>query len=93
MELAPPYSPRKTSLEIIGAGLHALTFVTHLLQKRAKMRSKFAVFDPSGRWMSRWRGCNLFIIGGLTALQVGPTARNLSGARMASEKIIPAIFN
>lgn len=39
----------------------------------------------------RWPGCELFIMGGLAALQVGPTARNLSGARMASEKIVPAI--
>jgi hypothetical protein len=38
----------------------------------------------------RWRGCELFIMGGLAALQVGPTARNLSGARMASDKIVPA---
>ncbi|NMG08195.1 FAD/NAD(P)-binding protein [Brasilonema sp. UFV-L1] len=36
-------------------------------------------------------GCELFLMGGLAALQVGPTARNLSGARMASEKIVPAI--
>jgi FAD-NAD(P)-binding len=55
MELAPPHLPSKTSLAIIGAGPHALTLVTHLLQKRAKMRSKFVVFDPSGKWMSRWR--------------------------------------
>lgn len=39
----------------------------------------------------RWPGCELFIMGGLAALQVGPTARNLSGARMACEKIVPAI--
>ncbi|MGM3304578.1 FAD-dependent oxidoreductase [Anabaena sp. WFMT] len=39
----------------------------------------------------RWTGCELFIMGGLAALQVGPTARNLSGARMACEKIVPAI--
>ncbi|MDB9402558.1 hypothetical protein PN459_21645 [Microcystis aeruginosa CS-567/02-A1] len=39
----------------------------------------------------RWSGCELFIMGGLAALQVGPTARNLSGARMASEKIFQAI--
>jgi hypothetical protein len=39
----------------------------------------------------RWPGCELFIMGALAALQVGPTARNLSGARMASEKIVPAI--
>jgi hypothetical protein len=40
----------------------------------------------------RWRGCSLFIMGGLAALQIGPTARNLSGARMASEKIVSAII-
>ncbi len=40
----------------------------------------------------RWPGCELFLMGGLAALQVGPTARNLSGARMASEKIVPAII-
>lgn len=40
----------------------------------------------------RWRGCELFIMGGLAALQVGPTARNLSGARAASERIVPALF-
>jgi hypothetical protein len=39
----------------------------------------------------RWRGCELFIMGGLAALQVGPVARNLSGARMASERIVPAL--
>ncbi|MDJ0696804.1 FAD/NAD(P)-binding protein [Mastigocoleus sp. MO_188.B34] len=39
----------------------------------------------------RWSGCSLFIMGGLAALQIGPTARNLSGARMASQKIVPAI--
>jgi len=40
----------------------------------------------------RWPGCELFIMGGLAALQIGPTARNLSGARMACEKIVPAII-
>jgi cation diffusion facilitator CzcD-associated flavoprotein CzcO len=39
----------------------------------------------------RWPGCNLFIMGGFAALQVGPTARNLSGARMACECIVPAL--
>ena len=39
----------------------------------------------------RWRGCDLFIMGGLAALCVGPTARNLSGARMASDRIVPAL--
>jgi hypothetical protein len=39
----------------------------------------------------RWRGCELFIMGGLAALQVGPTARNLSGARAASDRIVPAL--
>ena len=40
----------------------------------------------------RWRGCPLFIMGGLAALQIGPTARNLSGARMASDKMLKAII-
>ncbi|WP_333399167.1 hypothetical protein [Microcoleus sp. K4-B3] len=39
----------------------------------------------------RWLGCELFVIGGLAALQVRPVARNLSGARMACDRIIPAI--
>lgn len=39
----------------------------------------------------RWAGCELFITGGLAALQVGPVARNLSGARMACDRIVPAI--
>lgn len=39
----------------------------------------------------RWPGCELFIMGGLAALQIGPTARNLSGARMASDRIVPAL--
>jgi cation diffusion facilitator CzcD-associated flavoprotein CzcO len=39
----------------------------------------------------RWRGCELFVMGGLAALRVGPSARNLSGARMASDRIVPAL--
>lgn len=46
------------------------------------------VLDPC----LRWSGCELFVMGGLAALQVGPTARNLSGARMASDRIIPALI-
>lgn len=54
MESNPPHLLRKIDLAIIGAGPHALTLVTHLLQKRQKIRSKIAVFDPSGKWMSGW---------------------------------------
>ncbi|MBD2090187.1 SidA/IucD/PvdA family monooxygenase [Microcoleus sp. FACHB-1515] len=39
----------------------------------------------------RWPGCELFVMGGFAALQVGPTARNLYGARLASDRITPAI--
>ncbi len=39
----------------------------------------------------RWPGSQVFIMGGLAALRVGPTARNLSGARMASQRIVPAL--
>jgi len=40
----------------------------------------------------RWNSCELFIMGGLAALRVGPTARNISGARMASDRIVPALI-
>jgi cation diffusion facilitator CzcD-associated flavoprotein CzcO len=39
----------------------------------------------------RWPGSQVFLMGGLAALRVGPTARNLSGARMASDRIVPAL--
>lgn len=39
----------------------------------------------------RWPGLELFVMGGLASLQIGPTARNLSGARMASDRIVPAL--
>ena len=34
---------------------------------------------------------NFFIMGGLAALQIGPVARNIGGARMACQSIVPAI--
>jgi cation diffusion facilitator CzcD-associated flavoprotein CzcO len=46
--------PASIDIAIIGAGAHALTLVTHLLQKRQDMRSRVLVFDPSGKWMSQW---------------------------------------
>ncbi|NJL40382.1 MAG: FAD-dependent oxidoreductase, partial [Leptolyngbyaceae cyanobacterium SM1_4_3] len=39
----------------------------------------------------RWQGCELFVMGGLAALRVGSTARNLSGARATSDRIVPAL--
>lgn len=45
------------------------------------------VLEPS----LRWPGCNLFVMGGAAALQLGPVARNLYGARMACDRIIPAL--
>jgi uncharacterized NAD(P)/FAD-binding protein YdhS len=44
--------PETIDLAIIGAGPHALTLTTHLLQKRQSIRGKFSVFDPSGRSMT-----------------------------------------
>ena len=46
--------PASIDLAIVGAGPHALTLVTHLLQKKKSMRGRFIVFDPSGMWMSQW---------------------------------------
>ena len=39
----------------------------------------------------RWPGCNLFVMGGAAALQLGPVARNLFGGRLASDRIVPAL--
>ncbi|WP_416671280.1 SidA/IucD/PvdA family monooxygenase [Egbenema bharatensis] len=46
--------PASIDLAIVGAGPHALTLVTHLLQKKKSMRGRFIVFDPSGQWMRQW---------------------------------------
>ena len=40
----------------------------------------------------RWPGCNLFIMGGAAALQVGPVARNLFGGKLACDRIVPALI-
>ncbi|MBE9111869.1 hypothetical protein IQ273_20895 [Nodosilinea sp. LEGE 07298] len=39
----------------------------------------------------RWSGGNLFMIGGATALQLGPVAWNLFKGRLASDRIVPAL--
>lgn len=40
----------------------------------------------------RWAQCNLFVMGGAAALQLGPVARNLYGAKLASARIVPALL-
>ena len=45
----------QTDIAVIGAGPQALTLVTHVLQKKAKLRDRIQVFDPSGTWMSQWQ--------------------------------------
>jgi hypothetical protein len=46
-----PPSPPKIELAVIAAGPHALTLVTHLLQKRQTISDRFLVFD---RWRSQF---------------------------------------
>ena len=45
----------QTDIAVIGAGPQALTLVTHILQKKAKLRDRIQVFDPSGAWMTQWQ--------------------------------------
>jgi len=45
------------------------------------------VLDPD----CRWPGTNLLVVGGLAALSLGPTARNLSGARIAAGRAAAAL--
>jgi hypothetical protein len=40
----------------------------------------------------RWPSCELFVMGGLAALQVGPVARNLREAKIASDRIVEALL-
>lgn len=47
--------PPAIDIAVIGAGIHALTLVAHLLQKRPQMQPKLLVFDPSGEWMNQWQ--------------------------------------
>lgn len=47
--------PNQIDIAIVGGGPHALTLVTHLLQKRSRMRNKFLVFDSRHRWMQQWQ--------------------------------------
>ncbi len=54
MKQSSGLTPPQMDTAIIGAGPHALTLVTHLLQKRKDMRRRFWVFDASGKWISRW---------------------------------------
>ena len=47
--------PASIDLAIVGAGPHALTLVTHLLQKKQSMRNRFVVLDPAGDWLQQWQ--------------------------------------
>lgn len=46
---------QQTDIAIIGAGPQALTLMTHILQKKAALRNRIQVFDPSGTWMTQWQ--------------------------------------
>ncbi|MGV0026899.1 FAD/NAD(P)-binding protein [Phormidesmis priestleyi] len=73
-----------TKLDITADPLFADVLKAHPVQ----ITNGLPVLDPC----LRWSGCELFVMGGLAALQVGPTARNLSGARMASDRLVPALI-
>lgn len=41
-------------IAFIGSGPHNLTALSFLLQANPALRSEVVVFDPSGRWLTRW---------------------------------------
>ncbi|MDG2990686.1 lysine N(6)-hydroxylase/L-ornithine N(5)-oxygenase family protein [Candidatus Synechococcus calcipolaris G9] len=47
--------PVSVDLAIVGAGPQSLTLVTHLLQKKRSMESRFVVLDPAGNWLRQWQ--------------------------------------
>ncbi|TVQ52568.1 MAG: FAD-dependent oxidoreductase, partial [Spirulina sp. DLM2.Bin59] len=48
-------APPVLDVAIIGAGPHGLTLATHLLKKKPQWRSRLAIFDPQGQWLTQWR--------------------------------------
>jgi cation diffusion facilitator CzcD-associated flavoprotein CzcO len=74
-----------TTLNVNSEPLLADILETHPMQQT----NGLPILDES----LRWKGCELYLMGGYAALQVGPTARNLSGARMASDRIVDALLN
>jgi hypothetical protein len=56
-------------------------------QYPAEMVNGLPILDTHLRWPS----CELFVMGGLAALQVGPVSRNLRGAKIASDRIVEAL--
>jgi lysine/ornithine N-monooxygenase len=55
MSVIPEFVPNQIDIALVGAGPHALTLVTPLLQKSKQMRHRFLVFDSSGTWMYQWQ--------------------------------------
>jgi cation diffusion facilitator CzcD-associated flavoprotein CzcO len=55
MSVTPVCVPSQIDFAIVGAGPHALTLVTHLLQKCKQLSHRFLVFDPSGTWLHQWQ--------------------------------------
>ena len=49
----------------------------------------YPVPDAQLRWHDRGSGA-LYVAGALAELELGPSARNLAGARLASERIVAA---
>lgn len=55
MSATPVCVPSQIDIAIVGAGPHALTLITHLLQKCKQLSHRFLVFDPSGTWLHQWQ--------------------------------------
>ncbi|MBW4553615.1 MAG: FAD/NAD(P)-binding protein [Aphanocapsa sp. GSE-SYN-MK-11-07L] len=53
MSIATSALPNSINIALVGAGPHALTLATHLIQKSKQLHDQFLAFDPSGTWMSR----------------------------------------
>lgn len=58
-----------------------------IASKPTEMAGGLPVLDEA----CRWPGTEIHLMGALAALQLGPAARNLVGARMATERIAPCI--
>ncbi|MBD1380761.1 NAD(P)-binding domain-containing protein [Metabacillus arenae] len=82
----------ETSQILLATGFESnmefLTWLQSVIKNEMLLCSKcgFPIVSKNLKW-----GGNLYVVGALAELEVGPTARNISGARTAAHKIVSSL--
>ena len=56
--------------------------------KRDLLLSWYPIVDENLLWDKKW----IYVAGALAELELGPSARNIAGARLAAERIVQAFI-